>query len=185
MNKKLKFTITTAWILFSRSYDAYCTNLLTPDLSKEANPIVTVVGVSSWTTLLIILGILTIYVIYAYFISVFRPMNLFPKDKEDSFGNFVAYVYLGFKDSWTATLYKLPKDTKRLNNYMGHLLTKCLVYAGIVSTIMWLLINNSNYYKTIHSAPLIYSILIFGCVVIAYIWNKTLYRQYLVDTNDK
>ena len=80
MNKKLKFALTTIWILFSRSYDAYCTNLLTPDLSKEANPLVTVVGVSSWTTLLIILGILTIYVIYAYFISVFRPMNLLPKE---------------------------------------------------------------------------------------------------------
>lgn len=65
MTKKVKFTITTAWILLSRSYDAYCTNMLTPDLSKEANPLVTVFGVSSWTTLLIILGVLTIYVIYA------------------------------------------------------------------------------------------------------------------------
>ena len=168
MNKKLKFTITTAWILFSRSYDAYCTNLLTPDLSKEANPLVTVVGVSSWTTLLIILGILTIYVIYAYFISVFRPMNLLPKETGYTFSNFVAYVYLGYKDSWTSTLYKFPKDFKRANNYFGHLLTKCLVYAGITSTIMWLLINNSNYYKTIHSAPLIYSILFFvGFVTLA------------------
>lgn len=185
MTKKVKFTITTAWILLSRSYDAYCTNMLTPDLSKEANPLVTVFGVSSWTTLLIILGVLTIYVIYAYFISLFRPMNLLPNDRGYSFGNFVAYVYLGFKDGWTATLYKLPKDTKRLNNYMGHLLTRFLVYAGIVSTIMWLLINNSDYYKTIHSASLIYTILILGCVVIACTWNKTLYRQYLLNTNDK
>ena len=185
MNKKLKFALTTIWILFSRSYDAYCTNLLTPDLSKEANPLVTVVGVSSWTTLLIILGILTIYVIYAYFISVFRPMNLLPKETGYTFSNFVAYVYLGYKDSWTSTLYKFPKDFKRANNYFGHLLTKCLVYAGFTSTIMWLLINNSNYYNTIHSAPLVYSILIAGCIIIAYIWNKTLYRQYLVDTNDK
>lgn len=185
MNRKLKFAVTTIWILFSRSYDAYCTNLLTPDLSKEANPLVTVVGVSSWTTLLIILSVLTIYVIYAYFVSVFRPMNLLPKEKGYSFGNFVAYVYLGLKDSWIATLYKLPKDTKRLNNYMGHLLTKCLVYAGVVSTIMWLLINNSEYYKTIHSAPLIYSILIGGCAIITYLWNKSLYSQYLIASNDK
>jgi Kef-type K+ transport system membrane component KefB len=185
MTKKLKFTITVTWILLSRSYDAYCTNMLTPDLTKEANPLVTVVGVSSWTTLLIILGVLTIYVIYAYFISVFKPMNLLPNDRGYSFGNFVAYVYLGFKDSWTAILYKLPKDTKRLNNYMGHLLTRCLVYAGIVSTIMWLLINNSDFYKTNHSATFIYFILILGCVIITYSWNKNLYRQYLLDRNDK
>ena len=185
MNKKLKFSITTAWILFSRSYDAYCTNLLTPDLSKEANPLVTVVGISSWTTLLIILGILTIYVIYAYFISVFRPMNLLPKEKGYTFSNFVAYVYLGHKDSWTSMLFKFPTNLKRANNYFGNLLTKWLVWAGITSTIMWLLINYTDFYKTIHSAPLIYSILILGCIVIAYIWNKNLYRQYLVDTNDK
>lgn len=184
MSKKLKFTLTIIWILFSRSYDAYCTNLLTPDLNKEANPLVTVVGISSWTTLLIILSVLTIYVIYAYYISVFRPMNLMPKEKGYTFSNFVAYVYLGYKDSWIATLYKFPKDLKRANNYFGHVLTKGLVYAGVVSTTMWLLINYNNYYKTIHSATLIYSLLIVGCFILVYRWNKSLYRQYLTDINE-
>ena len=69
MNKKIKFTLITVWVVFSRSYDAYCTNIYTPDLSKEANPLVSILGVSSWTTLLIILCILTIYVIYSYYIS--------------------------------------------------------------------------------------------------------------------
>lgn len=185
MDKKMKFALTTAWILFSRSYDAYCTHLLTPDLSKEANPLVTVLGVSSWTTLLIILSVLTIYAIYAYYLSVFRPMNLLPQDKGYALGNFAAYLYLGAKENWTAVLYKFPKDLRRLNNYMGHLLTKCLVYAGVVSTIMWLLINNSDYYKSIHSAPLIYSILIGGSVMIAYGWNKSLYRQYQAGIHEK
>ena len=181
MNKKIKFIVTTSWILFSRTYDAYCTNLHTPDLSKEANPLVSIAGVSSWTTLLIILSLLTIYAVYAYFISVFKPMNLFPKDKGYSFGNFMAYLYLGNKDNWTATFYKLPKDVKRLNNYMGHVLTKFLVYAGFVSTLMWLLINYSNYYKSIHSATMIYSILFVGCAIISYKWNKSHYRKYSED----
>ena len=183
MNKRLKFALTTIWILFSRSYDAYCTNLLSPDLSKEANPLVTIVGISSWSTLLIILSVLTIYVIYANYISVFRPMNLLPNEKGYSFNNFVAFVYLGNKDSWTSILYKFPKDLKRANNYFGHLLTKGLVYAGFVSTVMWLLINNTDYYKTIHSAFLVYSILIAGCFVIGYRWNKNLYKQYQIDSN--
>jgi hypothetical protein len=182
MNKKLKFALTTIWILFSRSYDAYCTNLLTPDLSKEANPLVTVAGISSWSTLLIILSALTIYVIYAYYTSVFRPINLLPKEKGYTFSNFVAYVYLGYKDSWASTLYKFPMDLKRANNYFGQLLTKFLVYAGITSTIMWLLINHTDYYKTIHSASMVYSILIAGCITIAYIWNKSLYKEYLIET---
>lgn len=184
MNKTLKFTLTTIWILFSRGYDAYCTHSLTPDLDKEANPLVTVTGVSSWTTLLIILGALTIYILYAYYVSTFKPINLMPKEKGYSFNSFAGYLYLGKKDNWIAIFYKFPKSIIRLNNYMGQVLTRFLVYAGIVSTIMWLLINNSEYYRSVHSAPLIYSILIGGCLVIAYTWNKSLYRKYLNDENE-
>lgn len=39
MTKKIIFTITTLWILLTRSYDAYCISQLTPDLSKESNPL--------------------------------------------------------------------------------------------------------------------------------------------------
>jgi len=182
MKKNLKFIFTTTWILLSRSYDAYCTYAFTPDLSKEANPLVSIVGISSWTTLLVILSLLTIYAIYAYYVSLYRPMNLTPKEEGYSFGDFVAFVYLGQKDSWTSVLYKFPKSFTRATNYFGYLLTKGLVFAGIVSTIMWLLINNTEFYKTIHSATLIYVVLVVGILIIAFYWNKKLYQQYLVRT---
>ena len=185
MKKNLKFIFTTTWILLSRSYDAYCTYALTPDLSKEANPLVSIVGISSWTTLLVILSLLTIYSLYAYYISLYRPMNLTPKEEGYSFGDFVAFVYLGHKDSWTSVLYKFPSSFTRATNYFGHLLTKGLVFAGAVSTIMWLLINNTEFYKSIHSAAMIYVILIVGTLMIAYDWNRKLYKQYLVRTELK
>lgn len=50
--KKVKFTLIIFWMLFSKSYDAYCTFLHTPDLSKEANPLVTLFGFD-WFLLLI------------------------------------------------------------------------------------------------------------------------------------
>jgi Kef-type K+ transport system membrane component KefB len=184
MTKKTKFTITTAWILLTRSYDAYCTNQLTPDLSKESNPLVSILGMT-WTPLLITLGLLTIYLIYAYYISVFKPKDLLPTEKGYSFSEFVAFIYLGRKDNWTAIFYKLPKDLNRFNHWMGHFLTQGLVFAGLVSTIMWILINNTDYYKTIHSVTLIYSILIFGCLAIIYNWNRTMFKKYLTNTNHK
>jgi hypothetical protein len=181
MGKKTKFTLVTAWILLSRSYDAYCTNQLTPDLSKESNPLVSVLGMS-WTPLLIIISLLSIYAIYTLYISVFKSKNLLPTEKGYSFSNVAAYTYLGQKDHWTAVFYKLPKDVSRFNHYMGHTLSRCLVFAGIVSTVMWLLINYTEFYKSIHSVQLIYSILIIGCTAIIYSWNKTMYRQYLTAT---
>jgi hypothetical protein len=133
-----------------------------------------------WTTLLVILSLLTIYSLYAYYISLYRPMNLTPKEEGYSFGDFVAFVYLGHKDSWTSVLYKFPRSFKRATHYLGHVLSKGLVFAGAVSTIMWLLINNTEFYKSIHSAAMIYVILIVGTLMIAYDWNRKLYKQYLL-----
>jgi len=181
MSKKAKFIFTTAWILFTRSYDAYCTHTLTPDLSHEANPLVSMLGMT-WTTLLITLALLSVYAIYAYYISVFKPKDLLPTEKGYTFNKFVAFVYLGHKDNWTALFYKFPKDLNRFNHYMGHTLTQCLVFAGFVSTVMWLLINHSDYYRTVHSAPLIYSILVTGCILIIYRWNSVMYSRYLLNT---
>jgi hypothetical protein len=177
--KNLKFIAVTAWILFSRSYDAYCTHTLTPDLSKEANPLVTVGGVSSWTVLIVILSILTAYALFAFYVRAYRPSNLLPEEPGFSFSHFVGYLFLGKKEPWTSTLFKYPSNMKRLNNYMGVILTRCLVFAGIVSTTMWILIHNSEYYRSVHNAPIIYTILIGGCFAIIYSWNKSEYKLYL------
>ena len=178
MTKKEKFTITTFWILFSRSYDAYCTFQLTPDLSKESNPLVTVLGMT-WTPLLLTVSILTIYALYAYYLATFKPKDLLPKEKGFTFSNIIAYTYLGQKGEWTSVFYKVQTELSRFNQYMGQNLTKYLVFAGFVSTTMWLLINNTDFYTNIHSVTLIYSILIIGCGIITYKWNKQQYKLYL------
>jgi hypothetical protein len=184
MRKKTKFAAVTAWILLSRSYDAYCTNQLTPDLSKESNPLVSVFGMT-WTPLLIVLSLLTVYTIYTYYIRVFKPKDLLPAEKGYTPGEVSAYTYLGRKDSWTAIFYKFPKDLKRFNHYMGHTLPACLAFAGVVSTSMWLLINYTEFYKTIHNAPAVYAILTAGCALIIYSWNKTMYRRYSAATSSE
>ncbi len=177
MRKTIRFSVVTIWILFSRSYDAYCTYQLTPDLSKEANPLVSVLGLT-WTPLLIVIGLLSLYAIYAFYVSVFKPMDLLPEEEGLSFREVSTFVYLGKSDHWLSILYKYPKSLSRFNQVIGHALTKCLVFAGIVSTVMWLLISYSNYYQTMHSAPLIYTILVLGCIAIIYQWFRSMNRKY-------
>jgi glutamine amidotransferase PdxT len=82
-----------------------------------------------------------------------------------------------------ALLYKFPKDLNRMNNWMGIVLTQGLVFAGGVSTTMWLFINYTDFYKNMHSAQLVYSILILGFLAIIYFWNKKMYATYLSETN--
>lgn len=178
INKKLKFIITVVWILFTRIYDAFCTYQLTPDLSRESNPLVSVLGMN-WLPLLITIGLLSVYIIYCYYLSIFRTKDLLPEEKGFSFGNVIAYVYLGWKDSWTAIFYKFPKDLSRFNQFMGQVFTRCLVFAGFISTIMWVLIHNSAFYRKIHSVLLVDGAIAIGCFTIVYIWIKKMYKDYL------
>lgn len=178
MTKTLKFTLTSAWILLSRGYDAYCTSQFTPDLSREANPLVTVLGLT-WTPLLLTVGALTLYSLYAYYLATFKRENLLPSESGWTFSNVAAYAYLGRKTEWPAIFYQLPRELWRFNQYTGHVLPRFLAFAGVVSTLMWLLIHHADFYKKIHSPALVYSILILGCVGLAYQWNRTLFRKYL------
>ena len=177
MNKQIKYFLIVSWILLTRSFDAYCTMKFTPNLDKESNPLVSIFGFT-WVPLLITLGLLTLYVTYVYYLVIFKSFDLQPKEKGFSFSQFIAFTYLGRKDSWTAMLYKFPKDLKRFNHWMGSNLTSCIVYAGFVSTIMWLLIYSSEFYKDIHSATLIYSILVIGSVLLIYNWNRRQFLKY-------
>ena len=181
MNRKQKFTIVTVWILLTRGYDTYATFQHTPDLGKEANPLVSVFGFG-WTPLLVVVAVGSLYVIYTYYLATFQKYNFLPKEKGYSLSHFIGYVYTGKKQSWISVFYKIPKDLQRFNHViMGQLLSRCLVFAGFVSTIMWLLINNTEFYKSIHSAPMIYLILIIGSVYISYRWFKKIYSEYITN----
>lgn len=180
MNKtyKTKFFLLSVWIIFSRSFDAYCTNLHTPDLSKEANPLVSFLGLS-WSPLLLILGSLMFFVIYGFYLSVFKPIALDPEEKGLTFEEFCTFRYLGKKANWSALLFQFPKSPARFSRVMGELLAPCLTFAGVVSTMMWLLIFNSDWYRSVHQAALIYAILGIGCGFITYLQYTKYYHQYI------
>jgi hypothetical protein len=175
--KILKFLIVLSWILFSKSYDAYCTYLHTPDLSKEANPLVSILGLN-WFWLLIVIGSLTIYTYYTLSLITFKPIKLYPLEKGYSFSNFIGHLYLGKKSSWLGMFYRFPKDINRFHYFFGNIFVRYLVFAGIISTVMWLLINNSEVYRAIHNHLVIYGILISGTLIILYNYYKTNYNKY-------
>ena len=80
MKKNIKFTITIVWILLTRWFDAFSTYRHTPDLGKEANPLVSIFGFG-WTPLLVVIVVLSIYVIYAYYFATFQTFNLAPSKR--------------------------------------------------------------------------------------------------------
>lgn len=176
MRKSVKFAITTLWILLSRSYDVFATYQHTPNLQKEANPLASVFHLG-WSPILLIISLLTIGLIYMYYVATFKPYDLLPQERGYNFRQVTTYTYLGKADKWTAMLYKLPKG-KRLVHYAGPLMARIISYAGIISTAMWLLINYTEFYKHYHTAGMVYAILIAGLIAIIAHWHWQLYRRY-------
>jgi hypothetical protein len=125
-----------------------------------------------------ILGALTLYICFAFYRSTFHPLNLEPKEKGLTFASYAAYLYLGEYTHWSAMLYRFPKEIKRLHQYFGSFLTPCLVYAGIISTVMWLLIHFSEEYRALHTAGRVYFLLIAGCIQIIVSLNWRRYKSY-------
>ena len=122
---------------------------------------------------------LTIYTSYTLYLISFKPIKLYPLEKEYSFSNFIAYMYFGKKSSWFSIIYKAPPvRNKRFHYTFGNIFVRYLVFAGIVSTVMWLLINNYEAYRVIHNHFVIYGILISGTFIILYNYYKTEYKEY-------
>ena len=178
MKKHLKFTLILTGILLTRAYDAYCTALFTPDLKREANPLVSVFHLQ-WSGFLLVIGCLLLYVVYALYINTYKQVNLFPAQKHLSFGQFVIQSLYGPEGSWTAFLYKFPADKKKLHYVFGYILSYGLLWAGIVTTTMWLLINHTaTYYTHFHSYTGTISFILGGIVVVIYYYFNKLYNLY-------
>jgi hypothetical protein len=126
-----------------------------------------------------VIGLLTIYTCYTLYLISFKPIKLYPLEKGYSFSNFIPYMYFGKKSSWLAIIYRVPPiRNKRFHYTFGNIFVRYLVFAGIVSTVMWLLINNSEAYRVIHNHLVIYAILISGTFIILYNYYKTNYNKY-------
>ncbi|GAB5556023.1 MAG: hypothetical protein SchgKO_02360 [Schleiferiaceae bacterium] len=174
MNNKIRFTAVATFILGTRAYDAYSTALYTPDLSMEANPLVSQLGMG-WTSLLLTIGLLTLGSLYAYHRALFSNHSIEPSEKGMSFKQYATYVYLGHTDQWSAFMYKFPKSLKRFTHFMGHYFIPALSFAGVVSTLMWLGIKYTSFYPPIHSLTLVYSILVGGAILVS---GQKMYKNY-------
>jgi hypothetical protein len=176
--KRIKFFAASIFIAGTRLYDVLSTFQFTPDLDMEANPLVKHVGLR-WHGLIIVLSVFTIYTIYALYISMFRPAQLLPEAKGLKFREFIPYWYFGHAEKWTSIFWKFPKSFRRINTIYGPLLAGALIWAGAITTSMWLLISNTTwYFPKYHSVKFIYTLLIAGVLLIYYLQLKTSYDEH-------
>ena len=178
MKKTTRYILATAWILFSRSFDAYATWQHTPDLQKEASPLASVFGMS-WLPILLLLGAVCAYVMFAYHKALFGSYRIFPKEKGYSLSQFAGYLATGQKSPWWSMFIRFPRIRAHVHAYFGFSLVIALSVAGVVSTVMWLLIWYSEAYRSVHSAGAVYAVILAGIGVAYALWVQLRYSAYL------
>ena len=172
--KYLVFLIVSIGIIGTRIYDYVTTRKFRTEPEQKANLLPEGQGFS------VLLFIITLYIIYAFYISYFKRIpDLFPKKKGMRFRQFIPYCYLGHPDKFRSLLWKTPNSFSRFNSFFGPVLAWSLLWAGMVTTAMWVLINNTRwYYPAYHNPLTIYLIMVGGVLPITFIHFASLYRQY-------
>ena len=171
--KHVVFCLLGAGIMATRIYDYLATRNFRMKAGEKAHLLPEGQGFS------LILFLITVYIIYALYVSFYRRVNLFPTKKGMSFREFIPYAYLGYKDKWRALLWKIPDSFSRFNSFFGPILAWSLFWAGMVTTAMWLLINNTKwYYPDYHNPLVIYLIMLAGVLLVSTLHFTNLYRQY-------
>ncbi len=153
------------WILLTRSYDIICTFQFTPDFSKEKNPLSSVVGLGG-IGVTIAVSVVMVYTIFALYKYEKNKNKVLPEEKNMPYNKFYKY-YNSFGKQGTRILVD------------GYVFSRTFAVAGILTTIMWLLINNTTWYYGNYHNPYFYYLIIIGTLILFNIsFIKIKFKEY-------
>jgi len=148
MNKsKLEFFLLTAFLVITRLWDITATYIITPDLEKETNPMVSILG-QGWVTIIIFQITVVSFIIILNYFSLFKIKTFYPSQKGYSYKEFITYFYFGEKRNLIELVYRFPKNKSTLVKALGYVLPRSLIVIGVfISLSSTLLILNIDYQK--------------------------------------
>jgi len=182
---KLEFFLLTLFLVITRCWDITATYIVTPNLEKETNPIVSIFG-QGWITIIIIQIIVVSLIIILNYYSLFKTKISYPSQNGYSFREFITYYYFGEKQNLTKILYKFPKYKSTLIKALGYVLPRALIVISVfISSSSTLLILNSDYRKFYSVAKPYYYVVLIAIVCVFYILffkrEYTIYQKILTE----
>ncbi len=172
-----EFLILAILLIITRIADGLLTYTITPDLTREANPLVSIFG-QGWATLILVATIVLIGVMWLNFLSLTRPIDNFPTER--------CVSYTKFKANYFNT-----KGTGLFAKYPGRVFIYVCGYIFPRAIIAWsliLLLHNSlvltdvNWYRPIREYRLSYLIYML-LPILSFVYvdrlQKLDYKRYL------
>ena len=134
---KLKFTLLTCLLVFSRGCDFYSTSLWffqKDGIKDERNPLTYFVGVG-WTGLIIanvlVVGAI-IGLLYYFYFRYKRPIN--PEFRARNYRELASLHYFNRPDRFYQLFYKMPKNKKVMFAHFGYIVTVACIIGSFIAT---------------------------------------------------
>jgi len=136
--------------------------MVTPDLERETNPLVSIFG-RGWVAVIIFQVILVSIIIILNYLSLFKIKSSYPSQKGYSYKEFIMYYYFGKEENLIKMIYKFPQDKVTLIKLLGYVLPRALIVISIfISTSSTFLIISSDYSEFYAVAKPYYYIVLIG-----------------------
>jgi len=159
---KLEFFLLTLLLIITRFWDVITTYMVTPDLERETNPLVSIFG-RGWVAVIIFQVILVSIIIILNYLSLFKIKSSYPSQKGYSYKEFIMYYYFGKEENLIKMIYKFPQDKVTLIKLLGYVLPRALIVISIfISTSSTFLIISSDYSEFYAVAKPYYYIVLIG-----------------------
>ncbi|HRP89378.1 MAG TPA: hypothetical protein PKX92_05020 [Edaphocola sp.] len=179
MKKYVFFWTVSFMMIISRFFDVYSTWKYTPNLEVEWNPLVSKMGFN-WGGLLIVQIAILLMAIMMLYYALFSFVKCFPHEKNLSFSRFVAFFLTGNNIKLSNAFFVLPKEKSRIKVLSGIFIPIAIICSGIITTLMWILMNNTVFYPKFHDPIISLIAIILLFFISCYCCLKILYLKYYV-----
>ncbi len=145
MKTSFEFWIISFSLVFVRAIDAFLTYTITPDLTHEGNPLVTLAN-QGWTTLLIVnLLVVSLSILLLHY-SIRFPADSYPRESDYSFQEFISYFLYNDKESFHKIYFFVPYNKRAILSFCGFLFPRVFISWSLLIIIHNLGMINSSIY---------------------------------------
>ncbi|UCE25452.1 MAG: hypothetical protein JSU74_05240 [Candidatus Zixiibacteriota bacterium] len=173
-----EFALLTVLLCVTRLSDLFATFLVTPNLARETNPLVSVLG-QGWAWLIGVQVVLVSIIVLLNYYSLFKSKTEYPSEEGLSFQRFATRYYLGREQHWVNLIFRLPYRWNVFVKVFGYTLPRVLIVVGLLVSVSSLLLSVSptyaNYYLPL---PAFYAVFFAIALLIYYRFFQTEYVAY-------
>lgn len=178
-NNKREFLWLTALLCLTRIGDIAMTYLVTPDLARETNPLVSLFG-QGWISVIAVQIVLVLAIVLLNYYGLFKVKPAYPSQTGLSFGEFATTYYLGRKQHWTNLLLRFPTRWSVFVKAFGYALPRALIVIGLLVSVSSATLTVSKAYSDFYPAvrPVFYVTLVATALYFYFRFFKVEYRAY-------